>query len=87
MFTYDPALLKAAQAEPQCVADVVRIMQAIDAVCVEGDGLKWFNGLYLEVTLAVQARVNAGGFADPAWIAALDVRFARFYFDAIRSSL
>lgn len=87
MFPCDPAVLASVQTTPQTIPDVVRILQAIQAVCADGDGLKWFNGLYLDVTQAVEARVNSGGFADPAWIAALDVRFARFYFDAIQSSL
>jgi hypothetical protein len=87
MFPYDPALLAAVQAPPQSIADVVQILQAIEATCTDGDGLKWFNWLYLQVTQAVEARVNAGDFAGPAWMAALDVRFAGFYFAAIESSL
>ena len=62
-------------------------MQSIEGLCVAGDGLKWFNGLYLEVTQAVAARVAAGGFEDPAWMAALDVQFAALYFDALRAAL
>lgn len=87
MFPYDPMLLAAVEASPQSIADVVQILQAIEATCAEADGLKWFNGLYLQVTQAVEARVNASDFADPAWIAALDVQFAGFYFAAIRTSL
>jgi hypothetical protein len=92
VFPYDSRLLAAVAAAPQSVADVVRILEQIQGVCVDGDGLKWFNGLYLQVTQAVQARATlqgngAGGFADAEWIAALDVRFAEFYFAAIRDSL
>jgi len=87
MFPYDPALLMAVQAVPQSIADVFRIMQAIDGQCVEGDGLKWFNWLYLQVTEAVEARVQAGGFSDAAWLAELDVQFAKLYFGALRNSL
>lgn len=87
MFPYDPTLLAAVQATPQSIADVVQILEAVEATCIDGDGLKWFNGLYLQVTQAVEARVNADGFAGPAWMAALDVRFAGFYFAAIESSL
>lgn len=87
MFPYDSALLAAVNATPATVADVVQMLQAIQSVCENGDGLKWFNGLYLEVTQAVQARVAAAEFADPEWIAALDVRFARFYFAAVQSAL
>lgn len=63
------------------------MLETIQSICEDGDGLKWFNGLYLEVTQAVQARVAASGFGDPQWIAALDVRFARFYFAAVQGAL
>ena len=92
MFPYDPELLAAAAATPKTTADVVAILEAIDALCVNGDGLKWFNLLYMQVTKAVEARVNEPSPADtalmnPAWIAALDVEFAGFYFRAMQSSL
>ena len=87
MFSYDPTLRAAVDASPQSIGEVVQILQAIEATCADGDGLKWLNGLYLEATQAVETRVNAGGFADPDWIAALDVEFARFYFTALASSL
>jgi hypothetical protein len=66
LFPYDSPLLNAAQAAPQSVSGVLQILQTIDAACVDGDGLKWFNWLYLEVTQAVEARVSGGGFTDPA---------------------
>jgi hypothetical protein len=94
MFPYDPDLLAAIQATPQSIADVVAIMQIIDSHCINGDGLKWFNLLYMQVTQAVEARVNASAsgsinpaFLNPAWMATLDVGFAGFYFRAIQSSL
>jgi len=87
MFPYDPALLAAVHNTPQSIPDVVQILQAIEAVSADGDGLKWFNWLYLQVTQAVEARVNSGGFAASTWITALDVQFASFYFAAINSSL
>jgi len=87
MFPYDAALLAAVRTPPQSVADVLRIMQAIEATCADGDGLKWFNWLYLQVTQAVEARINSGGFTDPAWLAELDVQFARLYFTALGAAL
>jgi hypothetical protein len=87
MFPYDDKLLAAVEATPQSVDDVIRTMQSIDATCTDGDGLKWFNRLYLAVTRAVGGRVAAGGFHDPAWMAALDVRFAELYFGALGSAL
>jgi hypothetical protein len=87
MFPYDAALLATAQAAPQSISDVLQSLQAIDTTCVDGDGLKWFNWLYLQVTQAVEGRVVSGGFNDPAWLAQLDVQFARLYFSALKSSL
>jgi hypothetical protein len=87
MFPYDPLLMAAVRTPPQSIADVLHTMQTIQATCVDGDGLKWFNGLYLEVTKAVKARVAAGGFNDPAWLAELDVQFARLYFGAITAGI
>jgi hypothetical protein len=87
MFPYDPALLAALRTPQQSIADVLRTMQVIEATCIDGDGLEWFNWLYLQVTQAVEARVASGGFSDPAWLAQLDVQFARLYFGALESSL
>ena len=87
MFTYDDELLAAVQGAAKSVDEVIRTMQAIDSICSDGDGLKWFNWLYLGVTRAVGARVDAGGFHDPAWMAALDVQFAGLYFGALRTAL
>ena len=83
MFAYDKAIRDAASAEPRTIDDVLRTMRVIEAACTDGDGLKWFNWLYLRVTEAVARRVAIGGFRDPPWLAELDVQFARLYFAAI----
>ena len=75
------------QVTPQSMADVLQILQTIDATCIDGDGLKWFNWLYLQVTQATASRVASGGFSDAEWMAALDVQFANLYFSALKSSL
>lgn len=87
MFVYDPDILAAVQTAPRTIPDVLQTMQTIDKLCVDEDGLKWFNGLYLSVTQAVESRVSASGFADSAWLAQLDVQFAGLYFGALRCSL
>jgi len=87
MFSYDPTLLAAVQTTPQSISDVLATLHTIDSTCIAGDGLKWFNWLYLQVTQAVETRVSAGGFTDPQWLAQLDVQFAALYFSALRSSL
>jgi hypothetical protein len=88
MFPYDPALLDAIKTVPESIDDVIHTLEALDALLGEGDGLKWFNWLYLEVTRAAAARIAApGGFANPAWMAQLDVRFARYYCSALEAWL
>src|ERR1700734_1338306 len=87
MFAYDPALLAVVPPGPRSFSDVLTTLGTIDTTCIDGDGLKWFNWLYLQVTEAVEARVASAGFSDPAWLAELDVQFARLYFGALESAL
>jgi len=87
VFPYDPQLLAIAQIAPQSIPEVIAAMRAIDALCTDGDGLKWFNGLYLSVTEAVSVGVAANGFHDAEWMAALDVNFAGLYLSALAASL
>jgi Family of unknown function (DUF5995) len=87
MFPYDAQLVAATQVAPQSIPGVLEVMQAIDDTCAAIDGLKWFNGIYLQVTQAVESRVAAGGFHDSAWLAELDVRFASLYFNSLHASL
>ena len=87
MFPYDIQLLGVAQTSPHSIPGVLQVLQTIDATCVDGDGPKWFNWLYLQVTRAVENKVNAGGFDDPQWLADLDVEFAGLYFNALYTAL
>jgi hypothetical protein len=87
MFSYDPQLLACLAATPQSIPDVLATMQAIEALTVDGDGLKWFNQLYFQVTQAVENRVSTGGFTDAAFLAQLDVQFAGLYFGALKAFL
>ena len=65
------------------IEDVVEIMTALDRELSDNDGVKWFNRLYLQVTLSVRDAVTATTFRDPAFLSTLDVVFANLYFDAI----
>lgn len=87
MFAYDARIRAALQVPLSSIADVVTVMTTIDALTTDGDGLKWFNGLYLTVTETVGERAAADGFADAAFMAALDVEFARLYFSALADFL
>src|SRR5262245_57083643 len=57
---------------PTTLDDVVATMRAIDARLPDGDGVKWFNFLYLEVTKAVQADRDA--WKDWPFLQRFDVR-------------
>lgn len=87
MFPYDSQLAAAVQSQPQTIAEVLGLMQQIDHICDQADGLKWFNWLYMAVTQAVKAKVDAGAFQDGAWLTELDVQFAALYFGALRGAL
>jgi hypothetical protein len=66
------------------IDDVVSMMSDIASALPDDDGLKWFNHLYMQVTLGVRAVVGDGkAFRDPAFLAALDVVFANLFFDAV----
>jgi hypothetical protein len=49
----------------------------------DGDGVRYFHQVYLEVTRAVARRVAAGGFEDPPFMISLDVEFAGLYLQAL----
>jgi hypothetical protein len=65
---------------------VIERMKQIDALLPDSDGLKWFNRLYLMVTDSVRNESPAG-WKRPQWLAILDVDFANFYFEAVRTQL
>lgn len=71
MFPYDSSLCAAVQTQPRSIDDVLAKMETMETLFADGDGLKWFHQLYLQVTQAVKARV--------AWLAGLDVQFASLY--------
>jgi hypothetical protein len=87
MFPYDAEILAAIQSVPQNIPQVLATMNAIAGLVEDGDGLKWFNWLYLQVTEAVEERVSGGEFANAKWLAELDVQFASLYFAALRDAL
>lgn len=87
MFAYDAQIAAAVRNPAQSIPNVLDAMRAIDRLCLDADGLKWFNWLYLRVTEAVKARIDAGDFSAPGWIAELDVKFANFYFEALAGYL
>jgi hypothetical protein len=79
----DQQLLPRVLVPVSSIADVITIMQNIDSLLPNQDGLKWFNRLYLMVTQQVQNSPPFGGFKNPVWLTRLDVVFAGLYFAAI----
>jgi Family of unknown function (DUF5995) len=67
------------------VAEAIARMEAIDAALPAADGVACFNRMYLAVTQQVNSRISEGFFADPVFMAQLDVTFANLYFAAAGS--
>jgi len=72
---------------PVTIDDVLKRMESIDQLLPDGDGLKWFNRLYMMVTREVDLRPPAGGWKDADWLLLLDVVFAGLYFNAVAGFL
>ena len=72
---------------PGSVAAVLARMRVIDARLPASDGAAIFNAMYLDVTERVEAELDGGSmFADPAFMAELDVRFADRWLEAYDAS-
>jgi hypothetical protein len=67
------------------IEEAIARMQGIADALPPPDGIACFNRMYLLVTEAVRKQVTAGFFADPAFMAALDVNFVNRYLAAISS--
>ena len=62
-------------------------MVTLDAEMRPGDGVRYFNALYLEVTREVVRRMSAGEFEDPQFLERLAVSFSNAYFRAVNDSV
>ena len=71
---------------PAVVDQLTALQDVLDRVppLMGSNPLADFNKLYLTITTCVLERLYAGRFADPAFLARLDVEFAARYFDALR---
>lgn len=65
------------------VAEAIARMRKLQDILAPGDGMAWFNRLYLRTTEAVAERMENSFFSDAAFMEALDVAFANLYFDAL----
>ena len=64
------------------VAGAIAQMETIAAALPAADGLACFNRMYLDVTRQVNSELGVGFFADPGFMAHLDVTFANLYLAA-----
>ena len=71
---------------PGSLADVIVRMQSTLAPLPKDDGVACFTRLYLAVTEGVEQRLAGFVFADPAFLARLDVVFADLFFTALDAS-
>ncbi len=69
--------------ESSSIDDVIARLTAIDVSSGRSDGVGCFTRLYLDVTRSVQERLGQSAFANPAFLARLDVVFAGLYLDAL----
>jgi hypothetical protein len=67
------------------IAQVIERMREIQRTLPRGDGVAYFNRLYLEVTEDVGREAAGTTFEDPAFLERLDVIFAGRYLDAVES--
>lgn len=65
--------------------EALAVFERLDHALGFDDGLKWFNLLYLMVVREVLLQPPTDGWADPIWLARLDVNFTNLYFDAVRN--
>ena len=65
------------------VEDLIDLLRAIDDDLDPGDGVRTFNHMYLRVTELVHDRIADDYFANPAFLARLDIRFASLYLETL----
>lgn len=65
------------------VAAVVARLRELQGQFAPDDGVGAFNRMYLQVTELVGQRIEDGFFANPVFLARLDVVFAGLYLDAV----
>ncbi len=67
------------------IQGVLERMAELEAVLYPEDGTSAFLRVYAEVTREVEGACDRSVFANPAFIRELVVRFAQFFFDALRT--
>jgi Family of unknown function (DUF5995) len=62
---------------------VLALMQRLDALLPNDDGLKWFNLIYLRMTESIRSSLQTGEWENRRFLERLAVVFAGMYFSAI----
>jgi hypothetical protein len=84
MSTIDEKLVEVISATPiNTIDDVIKVMEGMDDILQNDDGLKWFNLLYLRVSQSIQSDPPAEGWENPPFVERLAVVFAGLYFTAV----
>lgn len=66
----------------QTIDQMVARLQSLDQTLPPSDGVRWFNRLYLDVTLAMRTYFQSAKLAAPPFLEDLDVNFGNMFFDA-----
>jgi len=81
-----PPILPTNENAAATLDEVVERMIALETALPVGDGVGYFNKLYLEVTRAVVERLRRGEFEQPRFLEHLAVLFSNAYFRALDES-
>jgi hypothetical protein len=65
------------------IGEAVARLEALDRALPRADGVRWFNRLYLEVTVAVRRQLREQPLEAPPFLEQLDIYFADAYFAAL----
>ncbi len=65
------------------IDEVVARLEELERGLAPSDGVRWFNRLYLEVTIAVRAYIRERPLQAPPFLERLDVFFGNAYFTAL----
>jgi hypothetical protein len=63
------------------IDQVIERLRRMQAELPPGDGVRWFNRLYLDITVAIQTYCQSGKLKAPPFLERLDVHFGNVYFD------
>jgi hypothetical protein len=68
------------------IDDVVAQLQSLEASFKKDDGVRWFNRLYLDVTVSVRNYLRTGQLEAPPFLEDLDVYFGNAYLRAFAAA-